>query len=146
MLLYCVCFSPYERFTVHRVIYQKNKKENSQSGRAEREFSVFLGRPRIERQKRRVCVGFRHYKNVCGNFNEYFLLRLMSRRFSELCINALFLFQFSNDGPNGESMCLQGPDCFMVSALRHFPAGCLQLNMSILKHRALKLFRVKMFL
>lgn len=25
------------------------------------------------------------------------------------------LFQFSNDGPNGESMCLQGPDCFMVS-------------------------------
>lgn len=31
--------------------------------------------------------------------------------FCSLCL------QFSNDGPNGESMCLQGPDCFMVSIL-----------------------------
>lgn len=43
-------------------------------------------------------------------FNEVFNPGLQGLMFDfVLCL------QFSNDGPNGESMCLQGPDCFMVS-------------------------------
>lgn len=44
------------------------------------------------------------------------VLRKLQRETSEhLFLSSVSLFQFSNDGPNGESMCLQGPDCFMVS-------------------------------